>query len=168
MVLIVAAPDSNAWMVAQADDIVDGFLTDILQTFCCHRICAASEHEVLPNQNAVFVTKVVEKIILVDAAAPDTEHIHVGIDRIEDCLFVALGGDTRQEVILWNVVGSFGKKRFAVQFEIERRSRFIFVANDAEAADADVSCFRVGNLSIHRDGGCERIEMRFAQTVCPP
>ena len=43
------------------------------------RVHPAAEHEVLPDQDAQLVAGVVEGVVLVDAAAPDAEHVHVRV-----------------------------------------------------------------------------------------
>lgn len=62
-------------MVSQALDVVDCLLTDRLEYRRPCWVIATAEHEVLPNQHAQLVTGLVESIVLVDTAAPDTENV---------------------------------------------------------------------------------------------
>ena len=41
------------------------------------RICGAGEEEVLPHHQAQLVARLVEGVVLVDAAAPHTDHVDV-------------------------------------------------------------------------------------------
>mgnify|MGYP006955994641 CR=1 FL=1 len=129
---VVAAPKGDAGMVAEPLHVVDGFLTDVFQKLPFGGIEAARKHEVLPDEDAVAVAKLVEKVAFVGAAAPDAEHVHVGVGGVEDGLFVLLWCDARQEVILRDIVGTFGKYGDAVQFYVEGFSIFVRAVDDFE------------------------------------
>ena len=148
-------------MIAQANHIIDCFLADILLQIRCQRINATSEHEILPNQNTVFITKIVEEVFFIDTASPYTKHVHVGIDRIHNCRFILFGGNTWQEVILGNIVSTFHEYRYTVQFEVERMAVFVRFIYDTDTADTDVCSIAVGNLIIHADSCSERIQVSF-------
>ena len=60
------------------------------------------------------------------------EHVHVGVGGVEDGLFVLLWCDARQEVILRDIVGTFGKYGDAVQFYVEGFSIFVRAVDDFE------------------------------------
>ena len=77
---VVAAPQRQRGVVAQAAHIFNRLDADVLEEVCIGGVDAAGEHEILPDQNAVAVAQVVEHILRVVAAAPDAQHVHVGID----------------------------------------------------------------------------------------
>jgi hypothetical protein len=82
LVLVVARPEREARVVAQAPHVVDGLAAHVLEEGVVARIHAAGEHEVLPDEDAELVREVVEAIVLVDAAAPDAQHVHVRVGRL--------------------------------------------------------------------------------------
>ena len=76
---VVADPDHNARVIAQPCDVVAGLLPDVFQKPRIARIHAATEHEVLPDENSHFVAEVIEVITLINASAPNAQHVHVGV-----------------------------------------------------------------------------------------
>ena len=94
-------------MVAQADDIVDGLLADVVQIMPGRGVHPASEHEVLPDQDAFLVAEVVEPVILVGTAAPHAQHVHVDRHRVVDGLAVDGVVDPREEIVAGDVVRAF-------------------------------------------------------------
>ena len=82
--LVVAAPQRQAGAVAQAAHILDRLHAHILGEGIVLRVDAAGKDEVLPDQDAVAVAQVVEALLLVEPAAPDPQHVHVGRRRIAD------------------------------------------------------------------------------------
>jgi hypothetical protein len=81
LVLVVARPQRQAGMVAQAADVFDRLLADVGNERLVARVHAAGEHEVLPDQQPQLVGEVVEAVVFVDAAAPHAHHVHVRVDR---------------------------------------------------------------------------------------
>ena len=78
--LVVAAPQRHAGMMAQAADVVLRFGFDVRHEIGVEAgIGAAGEHEILPDGDSVFVAQIIKGIVFVDAAAPNAQHIHVGI-----------------------------------------------------------------------------------------
>ena len=75
--LIVAAPDDDARMISQPRHVIEGFMPDVIQKLRSCWIHAAGEHEFLPDQNSHFIARIVKIVALVDAAAPDAQHVHV-------------------------------------------------------------------------------------------
>jgi hypothetical protein len=61
----------------------------VLQGKILARVVDASEHEVLPYEDSVFVARLVEGILLVGASTPHTQHRHLGtlgeVDESADC-----------------------------------------------------------------------------------
>lgn len=58
----------------------------------------ASKHKILPNQNAVFVTFFIKDIFCINSAAPNPQHIHIGINCIFDYRLVHRIGGTWQKL----------------------------------------------------------------------
>ncbi len=68
---VVADPNNYARMIAQTLDVIDGFLTYVVEELLITRVHAASEHKILPDEDSHFVAKFIEVVTLVNASAPD-------------------------------------------------------------------------------------------------
>ena len=68
-------------MIAQAFDLVDGFLLHIVLERGAARTHIPAEHEFLPHHDPQFIADIVKIIRLVDAAAPLAHHVHVRVAR---------------------------------------------------------------------------------------
>ncbi len=80
LVLIVAAPDGHACAIAEAlhgELGLPGHFGN--EGLVVVRVGRATEHEVLPYENAHVVAGLVEGLVLIDAAPPYTKHVHVGV-----------------------------------------------------------------------------------------
>ena len=75
-------------MVTQSYDVVDGLFSHIGEEGIIRRVGCAAEDEVLPHQDPSLVGFAVERFVLVDAASPDTYHIHVGPGDMIEYFFV--------------------------------------------------------------------------------
>ncbi len=131
-------------MVAQPAHIVDRFLADIVEQGLVVRIHRAGEHEVLPHQDAVPVAQVVDIVVLVDAAAPDAQHVHVRIGSRADDLVVDRVGDARQEAVIGDIVGALHEDGNAVEFDIKAGAFRIRRLHDAQGAQPGPDVAAVG------------------------
>ena len=94
VVLVVAAPERERGVVAQAFHDLDRLTAhEVLEGEVFLRVLRAGEAEVLPHHDAVFVAPVPERFRLVEAAAPDADHVAVRLadefERGEDAVPVA-------------------------------------------------------------------------------
>ena len=78
---VVAAPERDRGMRAEPADLIVDLGAHFGEEVRRRGIEIAGEHEVLPDQQAELVAEIVEEILLVEAAAPDADHVHVGVDR---------------------------------------------------------------------------------------
>ena len=78
---VVATPQRDAGVVVEAGDLFAHLCVDVGQECFGRRVEVASEHEVVPDQQAKFVADVVEPIGLVSSAAPATDLVNDGINR---------------------------------------------------------------------------------------
>ncbi len=83
------------------------------------RLHAAAEHEVLPDQQAQLVGDVEERIVLIVAATPVAQHVHVGVACGGQHLAQARGVDPCGEGIERNDVGALCEDLYAVDDESE-------------------------------------------------
>ena len=124
--LIIAAPHGQRRMVAQTTNVIFRFRFYTTQKGRVMGISGASEHEVLPHQDATSVGFLKERIVLVDTAAPHTHHIHIGRLHILQQTAVALARNTWQQRIRRNQVCTFGKHRHPVHFEVKTLAVLVF------------------------------------------
>ena len=76
---VVAAPEDERRVVAQPAYVVFGFGPDVGVDLRRSGIHVAGEDEILPHHDAVPVAHFVEIVRLVRAAAPDAQHVHIGL-----------------------------------------------------------------------------------------
>lgn len=74
-------------MRLQAAHVLTHLQRHVRQKLPVHRIHGAREHHVLPDQNTEPIGARIELVALVQAAAPDAQHVHVD------------GGGRREQVI---------------------------------------------------------------------
>ena len=117
--LVVAAPEGNAGVIAQAAHIVDGLLTNVFKESLIGGVHRAGKHEVLPNKNAVFITKFIETIVLIDTTSPDAQHVHVHLHRIGYGAPIDGIGHARQKDIARDVVGALHEQLLTIEREVE-------------------------------------------------
>jgi len=98
----------------------------------------AGEHEILPDEEAHRVAQVVEDVLFIDAAAPDAQHVHVGVAGRGDEDLVAFIGDGADEGVGGDPVGAAGEDRYAVQCEPEKaRPRLVGIRRLVQLQRAD-------------------------------
>ena len=104
----------------QAANGVDGFEAGIFEE-CrfIEGVGGTGIHEIVPDQDAVAVAGIEEGLVLVIPAAPDAQHVHVGLGAVMDPALVALGGQAGGEGVGGDPVGSFGKQWHAVDLKGE-------------------------------------------------
>lgn len=168
LTLVVAAPEGDGTVVAQSLHVVDGLLADIGQEYGVGGVGGAGEHEVLPDEHAVSVAEFVEIVVLVDAASPYANHVHVDGLGVEHMLLVAFGGDTRKEIVERYHIDAFCKDGLAVEFEIEAVAVGVGLVDQLERAQADFGVGGFHAVAVDVECGGEIIEVGLAQTIAPP
>ena len=78
--LIVAAPENDRGVRRKPANLIVHLFLDIIKEIARRRIEIAGEHEVLPHHQAKSIADVVEPVMLVEAAAPDADDVHIGIN----------------------------------------------------------------------------------------
>ena len=105
-------------MISQTLDVVLYFLCYIVKIILISREHAAGKHHVLPNQDTIFIAKIIEYILLINTPTPDTKHVHIGIcSRLND-MFVGFVCYTSREVVKRDVIGTFHKHILAIEFHV--------------------------------------------------
>ena len=72
-------------MLAQPGDRLPCLGLDLAPQRLVLRVRRTREQEVLPDKDSQLVADVVEVFALVDAAAPDAQQVHAGVDRVAGC-----------------------------------------------------------------------------------
>ena len=106
---VVARPQGQRGVVAKPTDVVGGLFPDAPEEGGVGGIGGAGEHEILPDQDSRLVGSLIERVVLVDAATPHAQQVHVGGLGVGDDLAVAVPANARQQGIVGNVVGALGK-----------------------------------------------------------
>ena len=166
---VVAAPEGDAGMMAHALDVIGQFCLNIRDKLLIRAgIRAAREHQILPDRDAVAVAQVVKHVIFINAAAPDAQHVHVGLRCAGNQVFVKFRSDAGDERVCRNPVRAFRKIRHAVDDKLKRFAPLVGVAIQHERPQSD-SFF----LSIHDGFAVEQVKRDViqrlpAQSIRPP
>ena len=135
-------------MVLKARNIVPDLGIDLGQKVIIGGIERAGEHRVLPDKNAKLVTDVVKAVTFIPSAAPDPDHVHIGVDGRLQQIAKCLGPGLTGERVLRNPVRPHGEDRPAIHPEHETAPSFIQGGNKFHPAQADAFCDRP---SVKRD-----------------
>src|SRR5215472_14343693 len=100
-----------------------GLSADALEERLVGWIKSASKEEVLPDEQTQLITEIVEDVGLVDAAAPDAQHVHVGFDRESKQILIPGFTHPRQNEVAWYPVGTPTEDGYTVHLKAEARSR---------------------------------------------
>ena len=73
--LVVAAPQCQAGMGAKAPDVLADLQGDVLLEGRVQLISCAGEHHVLPDENPLLITEVVDRVITEVSASPDAHAV---------------------------------------------------------------------------------------------
>ena len=119
-VLVVAVPQHQARVRHQPGDVLARLGLDLGGERLLLRVGGAGEQEVLPDQQAELVGRVVEVVALVQAAAPHPQQVDVGVDGLVEPRGVAVAGDAGREAVVGDPVDAADEDRHAVDDEGER------------------------------------------------
>ena len=81
IVFVVASIYYDGRMVAHSAKVRNGLLPNGFEESGKCWVISATEHEVLPDHNAEFVTCIIECVVFVNASAPHSEALLVSIGR---------------------------------------------------------------------------------------
>ncbi len=84
--------------MAQSAHILHNLNTHVFQEFrIVQRINAARKDEILPDQDAVPVAQIVESLFLIEATAPNAQHVLVRLGSRANERLQGVIGDARRE-----------------------------------------------------------------------
>src|SRR5437868_452496 len=127
--LVVARPNDNAGMVAQSFHIVDRLSTNVIEKFLICRIQAARKHELLPDHDSHLIAQLIKLVSFVDAAAPDSQHVHVAVVYRLDEKSILIFGDARRKTVGRNPIATLREDWNAIDDEHEALSSFIALSS---------------------------------------
>ena len=106
-------------MIAKSFHVVNDFLFYICEKCIVRWVGHASEDEILPHKYSFFIGQLIKIIILVGAAAPHADKIHVGFGQIIEEPVVVCFILFCAKNFAGNVVGTFCKQRNIIYFKIK-------------------------------------------------
>ena len=124
-------------MIPKTTNVINSLCLYPLQESRIRRIRSTRKHKVLPDEYTILISKVIEKIILICPATPYTNHIHIGFLHITEQGLISFSSNIRQQCILRNIIGSFGKHRYAIDLKIKRLSILIFFIHNTNRSQTD-------------------------------
>src|SRR5947209_5474276 len=145
-------------MIPQALHIIDGFLSYVFEKCSISRVQAASEHEILPNENPHLVAKTIEIVTLVNAAAPDAQHIHVGVAHGLKQFAIFIFADAAGKAVGRDPVATFSEDRHAVYNKGEALAGLVGMLPEFQCTQASApGCF-IDEPALDQQTGFESIE----------
>jgi len=148
-VFVVAANQRQTRVMAKPPQIVDDFFSHRRnERLVVHIVNRASEHQILPNEQAKFVAQIEKVIGRVDAAAPDANHVvvrrHGGFEQSFGDCFVG----SAKKIVFGNVVGALGEDFQSVDDEGEGFAPDVFFAFQANRAKADALDGQIADFGV--------------------
>ena len=147
LILVAAAPQRETGPVSKSLDVLDRLAFHTFHKIGkVVRVGGAGEREVLPDEKPEAVAGVVEVLGLVEAAAPDAEHVEPGAFRLAQSLVELALVDLAGETAIGDPVRAFGEDLLAVdhkghpavrcvQRDGSKADRESFVRDDLEGID---------------------------------
>ena len=165
---VVAAPDGQGRMVAQAADVVLKLGADARLEVFAQVVHGAGEHEVLPHQQAQLVADVIEEVVGIVPAAPDAHGVHVGQTRVLQQPPRALGGAAAQQVVLGDVIRAHREDLHAVDDVAEVLAGGVLFAGNGERPKADAALPAVQLHAVPGQPDLHGVHRLVAEARGPP
>ena len=115
--LIVSAPHRDGRVTLQAFYLMGQFRADFPKEFRCGRIHRAGEHHIVPDQKTQRIADLIEGVLLKLAAAPEPQHIHIGVPGRCQKVQIAAVRLPRRIRLAGNPVGAPGEYRLSIHLE---------------------------------------------------
>ena len=129
--LVVAAPKRERRVMGQPPNLFFGLPPDVVREFLIVGDHGAGKHEVLPDEQTMFIAGIEERVRGVYATAPNADHVHVGVSRLLGERLPALG--ILGLVKVWrDHIGATGLNRHAVDLQLKGRSPTVRVLDPRE------------------------------------
>src|SRR5262249_44654789 len=140
-------------MIAQALDLIDSFLADILLKCRITWNHIAAKHEFLPHHDPQLIAYIVKILRLVIRATPCPHHIHVRVSRRLQNLPVSFGSHAIGKAVKRDYVRSLGKYGNSVYNECEALAPFVWHTPQLERTESrlEISSYDCLLSNINRD-----------------
>ena len=135
--LVVAAPQSQTGMVAEALDVVHRLGNDIGLKSLRQIIYRAGEHKVLPHHQTQLVTGVIEGVCRIVSASPHPDAVMAGGPGLLQQPAGALRRHSGQDAVLRDVVCPHGEDFHAVDHMAELLSPLVLIPTHRHGAQPD-------------------------------
>ncbi len=173
---IVTAPKAQRSVISQPQNLVFKLCGNGFSKFVCQQIGRAGKHKVLPDDDAVFVTPVIKGFRCVMTAAPNPQEVVIGLLAILQQADGFIWRYANQNLIFRNIIGTHGKKLYAVVDKAKFFAKSIFFLGNGQSPQANAGAVKIGHKiffgSLHwrRNFQCSRagIQRLFAQASNPP
>ena len=161
--LVITAPERDGGMRGEAFHLIIDLVFDIVEEILAAGIEIAGEHEILPDQQAKTVAEIVEPVFLIEPAAPDADHVHIGLDRGAEKVFGLFPAGQRIKRIGGDPVGAAAEDFPAVDAEGEAAAGLVLVRQKLDGSEADLPGHGLIG-QFHR----QLVERLFATAGWPP
>ena len=124
-------------MVAQSLDLMPHLLADILQKVGRRGIERAGEHEVLPDQQPMFIAEVIEPVRLILSPTPHPDYVHIRGERALEEIFDNLAGLPLRQGIRRNPIRAFAENRHPVDLKQKGSAMGVLFGDELNRPQAD-------------------------------
>ena len=155
-------------MRAETRDILPGFRFDLGSEGFLLGVCGARQQEVLPDQQAEFVCRLVEVVALEKSSTPHANEVHVGVGRLLQPLTHALLRDAAREGIVGYPVDALDGDGPIVDDDPERGARFVRLRVEPYGAETDPALVGIKQFVAVPELDGEVDERLVAVTPWPP
>ena len=168
--LVVAAEQAQGGMVLESRQVIHSLAGKFLLHVLCEPDVCAGHHKILPDQNALFVAEIIERILRVIAAAPDPQGVEIGGKCLIYQIFQPVLGDPGEQAVHGNKVCAHGEDFHTVDDEAEFAALSVGVLLRAhrQCPQADAHCFPVHAGAPDPELRFQRIEGLLAVAPHPP
>jgi hypothetical protein len=142
-------------MIAEPLDLLGRFLANVFLERKVAGNHGATEHEVLPDENAELIADVVKVVGFVIAAAPMADHVHVRVFGGLQGLAMLGGGYAGRKTVEGDDVGPFAEDRDAVDDEGETFPPLVIYAAKFDGAKTGAEFGVVLNCGFLASAGRE-------------
>src|SRR5664280_2316326 len=169
-VLVVAVPQDERGVRRQPDHVVPGLGLELEGERFFLRVGRACQREVLPDHHAELVTRLVEGLLLVQAAAPDAEQVDSCVLGLLHALAVPLRRDAAGEGVVGDPVHATAEDLDAVDREPEGCALVVGIRRRVELdlTEAGALVDRVENARVVVERHLDVVQRLLAKTVGPP
>ncbi len=112
---------------------------DCREKFWSSGIDRAGEHKILPDEQSLFVAKVIEIFHFIDSPSPDADHVHVRLFGARQQIVIVRAGDATDKAMRGNPIRALGEYRSAVYHKLKGLAEFIGMAIEHDRSKSHAS-----------------------------